>query len=80
MIANKDTFEDVIISAKCKVQLDSHSKLCLCKIGESRKLKSKPKHPFMGRYICSATKLALMTSTRYCDNLDTIASMIPDGV
>ena len=46
MIANKETFSDVIFSDECTVQLDSHSKLCFRKIGQPRKLKPKPKHPF----------------------------------
>ena len=29
MIASKDTFEDVIFTDECSVQLDRHGKLCL---------------------------------------------------
>ena len=46
MIANKETFKDVIFSDECTVQFDSNSKLCFCKIGQPSKLKSKSKHPF----------------------------------
>lgn len=93
MIADKETFGDVIFSDECTVQLDSHSKLCFRKIGQPRKLKPKPKHPFKvhvwaGISVRGATKLVIftgiMTSIRYCELLDaallpSITSMFPDG-
>ena len=92
-IANKEQFEDVIFSDECTVQLESHSKLCFRKIGEPRKLKHKPKHPYKvhvwaGISARGPTKLVIftgiMTSIRYCEILKaallpSISSMFPDG-
>ena len=93
MIADKETFGDVIFSDECTVQPDSHSKLFFRKIGQPRKLKPKPKHPFKvhvwaGISVRGATKLVIfsgiMTSIRYCELLDaallrSITSMFLDG-
>ena len=45
MIAKKESFDDVIFTDECSVQLDSHGKLCFRMKKEPRKLKPRPKHP-----------------------------------
>ena len=72
MIASKDTFDDVIFTDECSVQLDRHGKLCFRKENEPRKLKPKPKHPVKvhiwgGISMRGATPLVLFTGIMNAD-------------
>ena len=44
-ISVKETFDNVIITDECSVQLDNHGRLCFQKKTDSKKLKPRPKHP-----------------------------------
>ena len=79
-IQEKDTFDIVIWTDECSVQLDHHGRLCFRKTREPRKLKPRTKHTPKVRIwddITShgATPLVLfkgiMTSTHYCSILET---------
>ena len=44
MISTNESFDNVIFTDECSIQLDSHGRLCFRLRGEPRKLKPKPKH------------------------------------
>ncbi len=46
VLAKEDTFDDVIFTDECTVQLESHVSLCYRRKGSAPKLKPKPKHPY----------------------------------
>ncbi len=63
---NKESFNNVIWSDECSVQLQSHSFRCYRKAGQPKKLKPKPKHPYKIHIWCriskcGATPLVLFT-------------------
>ena len=92
-IASNETFQNVIFTDECTVQLDRHGRLCFRKIGEPRKLKPKPKHPVKvhlwgGISKHGATPLVIFTgimnAEKYCEILDNglipfIESKFPNG-
>ena len=76
---NLDTFDNVIWTDECSVQLDSHGKLCFRKRNEPRKLKGRPKHPlkvhvWAGISKSGTTPLIIfkgtLTATRFCRILE----------
>ena len=75
-ISAKETFDNVIFTDECSVQLDNHGRLCFRKKNEPRKLKPKPKHPIKvhvwgGISRKGATSIVIFTGTlRYCTILD----------
>ena len=93
MLAEKETFDNVIFTDESSVQLDHHGRLCFRKVGQQRKLKPKPKHPpkvhvWAGISKRGATPIVIftgiLTSTRYCDILQDgllpfVAKVFPDG-
>ena len=93
MIKNKETFDNVIWTDECSVQLDHHGRSCFRKAKQPRKLKARPKHPpkvhiWAGITCRGATSIVvfkgIMTSTRYCSILETallpfINAAFPDG-
>ncbi len=63
---SNDDFANIIWTDECSVQLQSHSLRCYRKVGQPKKLKPKPKHPFKihlwGGISCKgATPLVLFT-------------------
>ena len=92
-IAEKDTFQNVIWSDECSVQLDHHGRLCFRKVHQQRRLKPKPKHPpkvhiWAGISCRGATSIVVfkgvMNSMRYCTILETallpfLRETFPDG-
>ena len=79
-ITNKETFDNIIWTDECSVQLDHHGRLCFRKVKQPRKLKPRPKHPpklhvWAGITCRGATSIVVfkgvMTSTRYCSILET---------
>ena len=63
---NKETFDDVIFTDECSVQLEQHGKLCFRKEKEPRVLKQRPKHPvkvhiWAGISMRGATRVIMFT-------------------
>ena len=93
MINSNETFENVIFTDECSIQLDHHGRLCFRKRGQPRQLKPKPKHPIKVHvwagisnkgmtHICIFT--GIMTATRYCIILEKtlkpfVDAVFPDG-
>ena len=85
MIAEDESFDNVIFTDESSVMLETHQKKCNRRKGEPRKLKPRPKHPVKvhvwggGISKCGATGVAIftgiMTATRYTQILD--ASLLP---
>ena len=78
-LADNDTFDNIIFTDKCSVQLDNHGRLCFRKRGHIRKFKPRPKHPievhvWAGISRRGATSIVIFTGTltaiRYCQILD----------
>ena len=79
MLKTKETFDNVLFTDQCSVQLDNHGRLCFRKKNQARKLKPRPKHPVKvhiwgGISKQGATSIVLfsgtMTSIRYCTILE----------
>ena len=79
MLKTKETFDNVLFTDECSVQLDNHGRLCFRKKNQARKLKPRPKHPVKvhiwgGISKQGATSIVLftgtMTSIRYCTILE----------
>ena len=93
MLADRETFDDVIWSDESSVQLDHHGRLCFRRKGQPRKLKPKPKHSAKVHVWAGVSKrgataivifTGILTSTRYCDILDGtlrpfLEKIFPDG-
>lgn len=89
----KEKFEDVVFTDECTVQLDHHGRLCFRKVGESRALKQRPKHPakvhiWGGISVRGATRVVMFTgimnAPRYVKILEAglvpfITKYFPDG-
>ena len=78
-ISVKETFDNVIFTDECSVQLDNHGRLCFRKKTEPKKLKPRPKHPIKvhvwgGISKKGATSIVIFTGTltaiQYCTILD----------
>lgn len=92
-LARKDTFQNVLWTDECSVQLDHHGRLCFRKIRHQRRLKPKPKHPpkvhiWAGISCRGATSVVvfkgILNSTRYCEILESallpfLNKTFPDG-
>ena len=88
-IAAQDTFDNIIFSDECSIQLDSHGRLCFRKRGTPRKLKPKPKHPvkvhvWAGISCHGATSIVIFTgilkANTYCTILDNALIPFIDNV
>ena len=93
-ISVKETFDNVIFTDECSVQLDNHGRLCFRKKTEPKKLKPRPKHPIKvhvwgGISHKGSTSIVIFTGTltaiRYCTILDQslkpfIEKIFPDRI
>ena len=93
-LQNHDTFDNVIFSDGCSIQLDSHSRITFRKKGCPRKLKSRVKHPTKVKVWAGISKRGatpilvfekIMNGQFYCNDIlrDTLKPFIeerfPDG-
>ena len=83
-LQNSEQFDDVIFSDECSVQIDYHGRLCFRKVGQARKLKPRPKHPYKvhlwgGISKRGATPIVIftgiLTATRFCELIE--AGLLP---
>ena len=46
VLAAEDTFDDVVFTDECSIEMDCHARICFRHVDEPPKLKGRPKHPY----------------------------------